>query len=199
MKKAPLRCPWVDPDKPDYVAYHDAEWGVPVHDDRLLFEFLTLEAAQAGLSWYTVLRKRENYRAAFDGFDPVKVARYDARKVERLMADAGIIRNRAKILAAINNAKRFLEVRAEFGTFDSYLWGFVGGKPKVNRLRGKGDYRATSPESDAMSKDLRRRGFKFVGSTICYAHMQATGMVNDHILSCFRHEQVGAKRRRSPR
>ena len=192
-KTAPVRCPWVDPEKPDYVAYHDEEWGVPVHDDRILFEFLTLEAAQAGLSWYTVLRKRENYRAAFDGFDPAKVSRYDARKVERLMADAGIIRNRAKILAAVNNAKRFLEVQKEFGSFDAYIWGFTGGKPLVNALRGKADYRATSPESDAMSKDLRKRGFKFVGSTICYAHMQATGMVNDHIVACHRHKAVQRK------
>jgi DNA-3-methyladenine glycosylase I len=194
-KKALTRCPWVDLEKPDYVAYHDEEWGVPVHDDRLLFEFLTLEAAQAGLSWYTVLRKRENYRKAFDGFDPLKVARYDARKVERLMADAGIIRNRAKILAAINNAKRFQEVRKEFGSFDAYMWKFVGGKPMVNKLRGHGDYAATSPESDAMSKDLKKRGFKFVGSTICYAHMQATGMVNDHIVTCYRHKAVQKKPR----
>ncbi|MDB5105140.1 MAG: DNA-3-methyladenine glycosylase [Fibrobacteres bacterium] len=184
------RCPWVDLEKPDYVAYHDLEWGVPVHDDRRLFEFLTLEAAQAGLSWYTVLRKRENYRAAFAGFDPAKVARFDAGKVERLMADAGIIRNRAKILAAVNNAKRFLEVQKEFGSFDAYIWGFVGGKPKVNALRTKADYTATSAESDAMSKDLKKRGFKFVGSTICYAHMQATGMVNDHVLACFRREAI---------
>ncbi|HKP96988.1 MAG TPA: DNA-3-methyladenine glycosylase I [Fibrobacteria bacterium] len=189
-KPAPVRCPWVDLDKPDYVAYHDKEWGVPVHDDRLLFEFLTLEAAQAGLSWYTVLRKRENYRAAFDGFDPVKVARYDARKIGKLLADPGIIRNRAKILAAVNNAKRFLEVQKEFGSFDAYVWGFVGGKPIVNKLRDRGDYRAASPESDALSADLRKRGFKFVGTTICYAHMQATGMVNDHILACRRHREV---------
>jgi DNA-3-methyladenine glycosylase I len=189
-KKTLLRCPWVDPEKPDYVVYHDEEWGVPVHDDRVLFEFLTLEAAQAGLSWYTVLRKRENYRAAFAGFDPEKVARFGASKVERLMADAGIIRNRAKILAAINNAKRFLEVRKEFGSFDAYVWRFTGGKPKVNRLKGKGDYPATSPESDALSKDLKKRGFKFVGSTIIYAHMQATGMVNDHVMGCFRRKEV---------
>lgn len=188
------RCPWADLDKPDYVAYHDQEWGVPVHDDRLLFEFLILEAAQAGLSWYTVLRKRENYRAAFDGFDPAKVARYTPAKVERLLGDAGIIRNRAKILAAINNAQRFLEVQKEFGSFDAYIWGFTGGAPINNRLRGREDYAATSPESDAMSRDLKKRGFKFVGSTICYAHMQATGMVNDHILACFRHGEVQALR-----
>jgi DNA-3-methyladenine glycosylase I len=189
-KKAVHRCPWVDSEKPDYVAYHDEEWGVPVHDDRVLFEFLTLEAAQAGLSWYTVLRKRENYRAAFAGFDPEKVSRFGASKVERLMADAGIIRNRAKILAAINNAKRFLEVRREFGSFDAYVWRFTGGKPKVNRLKGKGDYPATSPESDALGKDLKKRGFKFVGSTIIYAHMQATGMVNDHVMGCFRRKEI---------
>jgi DNA-3-methyladenine glycosylase I len=184
------RCPWVELEKPDYVAYHDTEWGVPVHDDRLIFEFLTLEGAQAGLSWYTVLRKRENYRAAFAGFDPAKVARFGDKQVQRLMLDAGIIRNRAKILSAIHNAKRFLEVQKEFGSFDAYIWGFVGGRPKVNALKDRSDYAATSPESDAMSKDLRKRGFKFVGSTICYAHMQATGMVNDHILDCFRRKEI---------
>lgn len=188
--KTPTRCPWADPAKPDYLAYHDEEWGVPVHDDRVMFEFLTLEAAQAGLSWYTVLRKRENYRKAFDGFEPAKVARYDKAKVEALMADAGIVRNRAKILAAIHNARCFLEVRREFGSFDAYVWRFVGGKPIVNRIEGKEDYPATSPESDALSADLRKRGFKFVGSTICYAHMQATGMVNDHVLSCFRRGEL---------
>ncbi|MEO6097766.1 MAG: DNA-3-methyladenine glycosylase I [Fibrobacteria bacterium] len=192
------RCPWVDTEKPDYVEYHDSEWGVPVHDDRILFEFLTLEAAQAGLSWYTVLRKRGNYRKAFAGFDPAKVAGFGDKQIERLMADAGIIRNRAKILAAINNAARFLEVQKEFGSFDAYIWGFTGGKPIVNALRTRADYRATSPESDALSKDLRKRGFKFVGSTIIYAHMQATGMVNDHILDCFRHKQVKTGKRRVP-
>jgi DNA-3-methyladenine glycosylase I len=189
-KKAVCRCPWVDLEKPDYITYHDDEWGVPVHDDRVIFEFLTLEAAQAGLSWYTVLRKREHYRLVFDSFDPVKVAKYGARKVEALMADAGIIRNRAKILAAINNAQRFLEVRKEFGSFDAYIWGFVKGKPIVNEIRGRGDYASSSPESDALSKDLRKRGFKFVGSTIIYAHMQATGMVNDHALDCFRRKAI---------
>ncbi|MEO7426255.1 MAG: DNA-3-methyladenine glycosylase I [Fibrobacteria bacterium] len=193
-KKTLIRCPWVSLDKPDYVAYHDEEWGVPVHDDTLIFEFLTLEAAQAGLSWYTVLRKRENYRAAFAGFDPAKVARFNAAKVEKLMDDAGIIRNRLKILAAINNAKRFLEVQKEFGTFDAYIWGFTGGKTVNNKVRGKGDYASTSPESDALSKDLQKRGFKFVGSTIIYAHMQATGMVNDHIVACHRHGKVGKPR-----
>jgi DNA-3-methyladenine glycosylase I len=185
LKTPKIRCPWVDLTKPDYVEYHDAEWGVPVHDDRKIFEFLTLEAAQAGLSWYTVLRKRENYRKLFAGFDPKKVARFDEAKVEKLMADPGIIRNRAKILAAINNAARFQEVQKEFGAFDAYIWGFVGGKPIVNKPRGMQDYRATSPESDALSKDLKKRGFKFVGSTIIYAHMQATGMVNDHAVDCF--------------
>ncbi len=185
-----LRCPWVDPEKPDYVAYHDEEWGVPIRDDRRIFEFLTLEAAQAGLSWYTVLRKRENYRKAFAGFDPVKVARFSPAKIEKMLADPGLIRNRAKIEAAVHNARRFLEVRKEFGTFSDYIWGFVGGKPKVNKFKGRGDYVATSPEADALSADLRKRGFKFVGSTIVYAHMQATGMVNDHIVGCFRHKQV---------
>ncbi|MBI5197129.1 MAG: DNA-3-methyladenine glycosylase I [Nitrospirae bacterium] len=189
-KQIVRRCPWVDAAKPDYIDYHDHEWGVPVHDDRRLFEFLTLEAAQAGLSWYTVLRKRENYRAAFAGFDPEKVARFNASKVERLLENEGIIRNRAKILAAINNAKRFLEIQKAFGSFDSYIWGFVDGTPIVNKLRSLTDYAATSRESDAMSKDLKQRGFNFVGSTICYAHMQATGMVNDHIIDCFRRAEI---------
>jgi len=184
------RCPWVDLTKPDYVAYHDEEWGVPVHDDRTLFEFLTLEAAQAGLSWYTVLRKRENYRIAFDDFDPEKVARYDDRKVAALLADAGIIRNRLKILAAITNAGRFLEIQARFGSFDAYMWQFVDGRPVVNEFTAMADYPATSPASEAMSKDLRRRGFKFVGPTICYAHMQAVGMVNDHAMDCFRRQEI---------
>lgn len=184
------RCPWVDLSKPDYVEYHDTEWGVPVHDDRLLFEFLTLEGAQAGLSWYTVLRKRDNYRIAFDHFDPEKVARYGKRKVQELLGNAGIIRNRAKILAAINNARKFLEIRETFGTFDAYIWKFVDGKPIVHVLRQVKDYRATSRESDAMSKDLRQRGFTFVGSTVCYAHMQATGMVNDHTITCVRRQEI---------
>ena len=184
------RCPWVDLGKPDYLAYHDQEWGVPVHDDRLLFEFLILEGAQAGLSWYTVLRKRENYRLAFDNFDPELVARYDDRKVRELLGNAGIIRNRSKILAAVNNARRFLDIREEFGTFDAYIWKFVDGRPIVNELRDLADYPATSRESDELSKDLRRRGFKFVGSTVCYAHMQATGMVNDHSLDCFRRQEI---------
>jgi DNA-3-methyladenine glycosylase I len=192
--KTILRCPWVDPEKPDYVAYHDEEWGVPVRDDRRIFEFLTLEAAQAGLSWYTVLRKRGNYRKAFAGFDPAKVARFGPDKIDKMMLDPGLIRNRAKLEAAVHNARRFLEVQKEFGTFSDYIWAFVGGKPKVNKLKGRGDYVATSPESDALSADLRKRGFKFVGSTIVYAHMQATGMINDHIVGCFRHKQVGKRK-----
>lgn len=184
------RCPWVDLEKPDYVDYHDKEWGVPVYDDRIIFEFLTLEAAQAGLSWYTVLRKRENYRAAFSGFDPAKVARYNERKIEELILNPGIIRNRLKIAAAVNNAQQFLKVQEEFGNFHSYIWRFVDGKPIVNNIRRPEDYVAASPESDAMSKDLKARGFKFVGSTICYAHMQATGMVNDHLIKCFRWQEI---------
>ena len=184
------RCPWVDLTKPDYVAYHDEEWGVPIFDDPTLFEFLTLEAAQAGLSWYTVLRKRENYRAAFADFDVQLVARFTDRRVEKLMEDKGIIRNRLKIKAAISNAQHFLEVQRDFGSFSDYIWEFVGGAPIVNHLETLQDYPATSPESDALSKDLKRRGFKFVGSTICYAHMQATGMVNDHSLDCFRREEI---------
>ena len=189
----PSRCPWVDLNKPEYIDYHDREWGVPVHDDRLLFEFLTLEAAQAGLSWYTVLKKRENYRKAFNQFDPKKMARYDEKRVERLLGNSGIIRNRKKIMAAINNAQSFLEIQKEFGSFDAYMWRFVGGKPIVNEIRVLGDYLATTPEAEAMSKDLRQRGFKFVGPTICYAHMQATGMVNDHTLDCYRRQEIIAE------
>ncbi len=189
-QKARVRCPWVDLGKPDYIRYHDHEWGVPVHDDHRLFEFLTLEAAQAGLSWYTVLRKRENYRIAFDRFDPEKVAGYNDQKVQALLENSGIIRNRAKILSAINNARKFLEIREEFGSFDAYIWRFVDGKPIVSELRELADYPATSPESDSLSRDLRRRGFKFMGSKICYAHMQATGMVNDHAMDCFRRREI---------
>ena len=185
------RCPWVDLSKPDYVDYHDKEWGVPVHDDRTLFEFLTLEAAQAGLSWYTVLRKRDAYRKAFARFDPEKVARYSKRQLESLLQNPGIIRNRQKLLAAINNAQRFLDVQAEFGSFDAYIWRFVGGKPILHKLKQLKDYPATTAESDALSKDLKQRGFKFVGSTICYAHMQATGMINDQALFCFRRREIG--------
>jgi DNA-3-methyladenine glycosylase I len=193
------RCPWVDLTKLDYVEYHDKEWGVPVHDDRLIFEFLTLEGAQAGLSWYTVLRKRDSYRKAFAGFDPEKVARYGKRQVAALMKNAGLIRNQAKILAAITNARKFLDVQEEFGSFDSYIWRFVGGQPVVHNLKALKDYPASSPESDALSEDLKQRGFKFVGSTICYAHMQATGMVNDHVQSCFRRQAIIAGYRKSAR
>jgi len=180
----------VDPTKPDYVAYHDEEWGVPVYDDRLQFEFLILEGAQAGLSWYTVLRKREHYRGVFDGFDPEKIARYDEGKIAALLADPGIIRNRAKVAAAVNNAQRFLRVQEEFGSFAAYLWAFVNGRPLVHELHALTDYQATSTESDALSRDLKRRGFSFVGSTIVYAHMQATGMVNDHTMDCFRRREI---------
>jgi DNA-3-methyladenine glycosylase I len=189
-RKEPKRCPWVDLTKPDYVDYHDHEWGVPVHDDRLIFEFLTLEAAQAGLSWYTVLRKRAAYQKAFAGFDPEKVARFDKRQNAALLKNPGIIRNRLKIDAAINNAAKFLEVQREFGSFDSYIWSFVSGRPIVHRLKLLKDYPSSTPESDALSKDLKKRGFNFVGSTICYAHMQATGMVNDHSLDCFRRREI---------
>ena len=184
------RCGWSYAGmSPDYVAYHDTEWGVPVREDRKLFEFLLLEGAQAGLSWSTILRKRDGYREAFAGFDPERVARFDARKIERLMQFDGIVRNRLKIQAAINNARCFLQVQEEAGSFSDYSWSFVGGRPIVNRWSDMTQVPATSPESDAFSKDLRSRGFKFVGSTIIYAHMQATGMVNDHVVGCFRHRE----------
>jgi DNA-3-methyladenine glycosylase I len=193
--KTPRRCRWATTELG--IAYHDAEWGVPQHDDRVLFEFLILEGAQAGLSWETILRKRENYRKAFDRFDPAKVARYDAAKKRRLLADEGIIRNRLKIDAAVTNAKAFLAVQKEFGSFDKYLWHFVpDGKPIVNRFDSLSKVPARTNESDAMSKDLKKRGFTFVGSTICYAMMQAVGMVNDHESGCFRYHQVQGKRRR---
>ena len=179
------RCTWSEGIDPLYERYHDTEWGVPVRDDLKHFEFLLLESAQAGLSWWTILRKRENYRRAFAGFDPTKVARFDGRAVTRLMQDAGIVRNRQKIEAAIGNARAYLEIQEEFGSFDAYVWPFVGGAPIMNRWRVQSDIPATTPESDALSKDLKKRGFKFVGSTIVYAHMQATGLVNDHLLSCF--------------
>ena len=184
------RCPWLDLDKPDYVAYHDREWGVPVHDDRKHFEFLTLESAQAGLSWYTVLRKRANYRKAFAEFDPAKVARFNAAKIEQMLQDPGLIRNRRKISAAVENARHFLAIQDEFGSFSTYIWRFVGSEPIVNEFRTLADLPATSRESDALSKDLKSRGFKFIGSTVIYAHMQATGMVNDHVLDCFRRSQI---------
>jgi DNA-3-methyladenine glycosylase I len=183
------RCPWAGTD-PLYVAYHDTEWGVPVHTDQKIYEFLILEGMQAGLSWLTILKKRENFRAAFDDFDPQKVARYNARKIERLLNDPGIIRNRLKVHAAVTNAKAFLNVQEEFGSFDAYIWRFVGGQPKVNARQTMRDIPAKTAESDALSKDLLKRGFKFVGSTICYAHMQAAGMVNDHVVTCFRYPEL---------
>jgi DNA-3-methyladenine glycosylase I len=183
-----IRCRWAT--NPLSIRYHDREWGVPQHNDRAFFEFLILEGAQAGLSWDTILRKRENYKIAFDAFDPAKVARYDRRKARALMRDDGIVRNRLKIESAIRNARAFLAVKKEFGTFDRYIWQFVGGKPKVNSWHKGQKVPARTVESDAMSKDLKKRGFNFVGSTICYAFMQATGMVNDHAVECFRYRTV---------
>jgi DNA-3-methyladenine glycosylase I len=179
------RCPWSTSD-PMYIGYHDNEWGVPVHDDQKLFEMLVLDGAQAGLSWITILRKRENYRKAFHDFDPEKVARYGKKEIGRLLKNEGIVRNRMKIESAVKNAKAFLEVREEFGTFDSYIWQFVGGRTKVNSWKSLKQIPASTKQSDAMSKDLKMRGFSFAGSTICYAFMQATGLVNDHVTSCFR-------------
>jgi DNA-3-methyladenine glycosylase I len=179
------RCEWARSE--EMIPYHDAEWGVPIHEDRLLFEFLILEGAQAGLSWTTILRKRDAYRLAFDAFDPAKVAAYDESKIAELLANPGIVRNRLKVAAAITNARAFLKVQQEFGSFDAYVWRFVGGKTKRNTWQHMRELPATSPESDALSKDLVRRGFKFVGSTICYAFMQAVGMVNDHVVECFRY------------
>jgi DNA-3-methyladenine glycosylase I len=183
------RCGWAT-DDPLYVRYHDLEWGVPLHDDAKLFEMLLLEGVQAGLSWLTVLKRRENYRIAYDGFDPKKIAAWDSEKIEQLLADPGIIRNRLKIEAARGNARAFLQITAEFKSFDAFIWSFVGGKPILNRWREMGQIPATSPESETMGKELKRRGFKFVGSTICYAFMQAVGMVNDHVTDCFRYEDV---------
>jgi DNA-3-methyladenine glycosylase I len=180
------RCEWARNDLA--IKYHDEEWGVPVHDDRVLFEFLLLEGAQAGLSWDTILRKREAYRKAFSGFDPVRIARYNEARIERLMENAGIVRNRLKIESAVGNAKAFLKVAKEFGSFDKYIWGFTGGEPKVNSWESMKELPAKTAESDVMSKDLKKRGFNFVGSTICYAFMQAVGIVNDHTLSCFRRQ-----------
>jgi DNA-3-methyladenine glycosylase I len=188
-RRAVVRCGWSGAD-PLYVAYHDEEWGVPVHDDRTLFEFLVLEGAQAGLSWITILRKRSAYRRAFAEFDPRKVARYDQRQLARLLEDPGVVRNRLKLESAIKNARAFLEVQEEFGSFDAYQWSFVEGRPIQNERRSLKDIPARTPLSDAFSKDLKRRGFSFVGSTIVYAHMQAVGMVNDHVVDCFRHEAV---------
>jgi DNA-3-methyladenine glycosylase I len=184
------RCGWADNSNPLYITYHDQEWGAPVHDDRRLFEFLILEGAQAGLSWITILRKREHFRLAFDNFIPQKIAAYNEAKIVELMANPGIIRNRRKIEAAIQNARAFLEVQNEFGSFDAYIWQFVDGKPLKNAWKTLGEIPAQSEASLSMSKDLIRRGFHFVGPTICYAHMQATGMVNDHLVDCFRYEQV---------
>jgi DNA-3-methyladenine glycosylase I len=189
-----IRCGW--PSSPISIAYHDREWGVPLKDDRKLFEFLVLDAAQAGLSWEIILRKREGFRAAFDNFDPEKIARYDDKKIKKLLADPGIIRNRLKIESAIGNAKAFLAVQKEFGSFARYIWQFVEGKPKINARRSLKDIPATSPESDAMSKALKKRGFRFVGSTICYAFMQAAGMVNDHAIDCFRHAELARRMQR---
>jgi DNA-3-methyladenine glycosylase I len=189
MQPDKIRCSWAGAD-PLYVSYHDHEWGVPLHDDQRLFEMLILEGAQAGLSWITVLRKRDAYRKAFDRFDAGRVARYGIDRIERLMKEEGIIRNRLKIEAAVKNARTFLDVQRESGSFDAYIWQFVGGRPKQNARRTMKEVPATSPESDAMSRDLKKRGFTFVGSTICYAFMQATGMVNDHVVDCFRYRAV---------
>ncbi len=189
MKKEKIRCGWCLKFE-DYIRYHDEEWGVPVHDDRKHFEFLILEGAQAGLSWSTILKKREGYRNAFADFDPVRVARFKPARIEKLLTDPGIVRNRLKVAAAVNNAKRFLEVSREFGTFDRYIWSFVGGKPIVNRWKTLAEVPANSPESDALSRDLVKRGFKFVGSTVMYAHMQACGLINDHLVDCWRYKAV---------
>ncbi|MFZ5756806.1 MAG: DNA-3-methyladenine glycosylase I [Pseudomonadota bacterium] len=203
MKNEPVRCPWCG-DDPLYVAYHDREWGVPVRDDRLLFEFIVLEGAQAGLSWITILRKRENYRKAFSGFDPEKVARYTPAKIEKLLQDPGIVRNRLKVESTVSNAKAFLKVQKEFGSFSAYIWGFTDGKPVINRPRTLKDVPARTELSDRISKDLKKRGFRFVGSTIVYAHLQATGMVNDHLAGCHRHPDnlkpaEGSRTRKSAR
>ncbi len=189
----PCRCSWLDTSKPDYVKYHDEEWGVPVYDDQKLFEYLTLESAQAGLSWYTILKRRDGYRNAFANFDVQLVAQYSQEKVESLMLNPEIIRNRLKINAAVNNAQRFIEVQAEFGSFSDYMWSFVDHKTIVRNMDDANGFQATSAESDAWCKDLKKRGFKFVGSTICYAHMQACGMINDHSNDCYRKTQIIAK------
>jgi DNA-3-methyladenine glycosylase I len=181
----PVRCAWASNELS--IRYHDKEWGVPAHDDRTLFEFLILEGAQAGLSWDTILNKRENYRKAFNGFDPARVARYDRRKVERLLRDPGIVRNKLKVASAVGNAKAFLQVQKDFGSFDTWIWQFVGGQPRVNSPKSMKQVPASTPESDAISKALKQRGFNFVGSTICYAFMQAVGLVNDHVVGCFRY------------
>jgi DNA-3-methyladenine glycosylase I len=187
--KEKVRCSWCLKTE-NYIEYHDTEWGLPVHDDRKHFEFLILEGAQAGLSWLTILNKREGYRKAFADFDPVKVARFTEARCEKILLDPGIVRNRLKVYGAVNNAKRFLEVQKEFGSFDAYIWSFVGGKPIVNKWKSLGQIAPTTKESDALSKDLVKRGFKFVGSTVMYSHMQACGLVNDHIVGCFRYREV---------
>jgi DNA-3-methyladenine glycosylase I len=185
-----VRCPWCLGFE-EYIRYHDEEWGVPVHEDRKHFEFLILEGAQAGLSWATILKKREGYRKAFANFDPAKVAKFTEKKLEKILRDPGIVRNRLKVYATVNNARQFLKIQKEFGSFDKYIWQFVGGKPIVNKLKTLQEAKATTPESDALSKDLLKRGFKFVGSTVIYAHMQACGLVNDHLVDCWRYKQVG--------
>ena len=192
------RCAWAKGGNELYIQYHDREWGVPVHEDRKQFEFLILEGAQAGLSWSTVLNKREGYRKAFANFDPVKVARFSEKKIETLIQNPSIIRNRLKIASAVSNARAFLAIQKEFGSFDTYIWAFVGGKPRQNRWKAMAEVPVTSPESDALSKDLKQRGLKFVGSTILYAHLQAAGLVNDHLVSCFRYRECAALARSSP-
>ncbi|MCO4797747.1 MAG: DNA-3-methyladenine glycosylase I [Colwelliaceae bacterium] len=189
-EKEPCRCPWLDTTKADYVRYHDEEWGVPVHDDKKMFEFIILESAQAGLSWYTILKRRNGYKNAFANFDVVKVSNFNDEKIEELMQDSSIIRNKLKIKAAISNAKIFIEIQKEFGSFCNYLWAFVDNKTIINTVKSLDDYPATSPISDTISKDLKKRGFKFFGSTICYAHLQACGLINDHSESCFRKSEV---------
>jgi DNA-3-methyladenine glycosylase I len=186
------RCRWAGTD-PRMIAYHDEEWGVPAHDDRLLFEFLILEGAQAGLSWQTILNKRDAYREAFAGFDPARVARFDARRIDRLLANPGIVRNRLKVQSTVTNARAFLDVQREAGSFDQFVWRFVGGSPRINRRRSLRELPARSAESDALSAELQRRGFRFVGSTICYAYIQAVGMVNDHLIDCFRYSELGGR------
>lgn len=186
----PCRCPWLDLSKPDYIAYHDKEWGVPVYDDNVLFEFLILESAQAGLSWYTILKRRAGYRHAFANFDVEKVAKFDSDTVEKLMLNPNIIRNRAKIIATINNAQCFIDVKQEFGSFSHYVWGFVNHKTQIHSIAKLSDYPTNSIESDNLSKDLKKRGFKFIGSTICYAYMQACGLINDHSDDCYRKKQI---------
>lgn len=190
MPSEKKRCGWAESLDPEYQRYHDEEWGVPVHDDRVWYEYIVLDGAQAGLSWSTILKKRENYRRAFAGFDPRKVARFDKRKVERLLKDPGIVRNRLKVESAVKNARAFLKIQEEFSSFDAYIWRFVGGRPKHNRWKMLKQIPAESAESRAMSKDLKARGFSFVGPTICYAFMQAAGMVNDHLVTCYRHKQL---------